>query len=84
MAGLSRHVHLASNFEFGSIDDIAPDLQLRWQEETSNGGDPGDPVVPRALWFVDADGETHVYPLSDDGRQKLVSKLTGGVVLPPA
>lgn len=34
------------------------------------------------LAFSDPDGETHTYVFTDDGKQNLISKLTGGLVIP--
>lgn len=81
MTSVSRHVHVQSTMAFGSIDRIAPDLGLRFEGEATNGSPP-EHVTPNALWFTDPDGETHVYPLTEDGRKSLVQMLTGGVVLP--
>jgi hypothetical protein len=81
MAGISRFVHPQSAIEYGRVDTIAADLRLRFQETPTNGSDPGEEYEPKALWFTDPDGETHVYPLDEMGRQKLLEKLTGGIVI---
>lgn len=78
MAGFVRKVHMVSKFEYGSIDQVAPDLGIRQQGEGNGGGQ----VAPKALWFTDPDGETNVFVFSEDGRQALVRKLTGGLVVP--
>jgi hypothetical protein len=77
MAGFTRKVHMVSKFEYGSIDQVAPDLGIRQQ-----AGDNGGQVTPKALWFTDPDGECHVFVFSEEGRQALVRKLTGGLVVP--
>lgn len=78
MAGFTRKVHMVSKFEYGSIDQVAPDLGIRSQPDGNGGG--GE--APKALWFTDPDGETHVFVFSDEGRQALIKKLTGGLVVP--
>jgi hypothetical protein len=78
MAGLTRKVHLVSQFEYGSIDKVAPELGIRQQAD----GNGDKQVAPDALWFTDPDGETHVFVFSEDGRKALIAKLTGGLVIP--
>jgi hypothetical protein len=78
MAGLSRKVHMQSQFDYGSIDRVAPDLGIRQQADGNGGGQ----VTPNALWFMDQDGECHVFVFSEEARQTLIKKLTGGLVVP--
>jgi hypothetical protein len=75
MAGITRKVHMQSNYAFDSIDSFAPYLGIR-QPPDGNGGEP---VAPKALAFTDPDGETHVYVFSEEGRQGLIRALTGGI-----
>jgi hypothetical protein len=78
MAGFTRKVHMTSQFDYGSIDRVAPDLAIRGPAQGNGGGQ----VTPDALWFADPDGEVHVYVFSEEARQALIRKLTGGLVVP--
>jgi hypothetical protein len=78
MAGFTRTVHPQANFEWRKLAELAPDVIIT-------------PNVPEAeqqaaevmgLAFIDPDGETHIYVMTDEGKGNLIRKLTGGVVLP--
>lgn len=77
MAGITRKVHMVSQVEWGPVDRYAADLGIRTEPE--NGGEP---EVPKALRFLDPDGEAHIYLFSDEGRQLLIRQLTGGLIVP--
>lgn len=77
MAGIVRKVHMVTSVEWGPVDRFAADLTIRTQPE--NGGEP---EAPKALRFLDPDGEAHVFLFDEDGRQALIKQLTGGLVIP--
>lgn len=77
MAGITRRVHLVTNFEWKKFKHLVPDLTLT--ADTQNGDEPEEPM---ALAFVDPDGETHIYLFTEVGRVNLIRKLTGGLVVP--
>jgi hypothetical protein len=79
MAGITRTIHPVSNFVWAPLAKIAPDMQLS-PAPGGNGHSPDDP--PQGLLFVDPDGETHIFVFGEEGRQKLLAALTGGIVLP--
>jgi hypothetical protein len=72
---LSRIVHPRANFVWGRIGELVPDLKVGAVDEQ------GQPVEFHALALTDPDGEVHVYLFNEEGRQKLVAALTGGVVI---
>lgn len=72
MASIARHIHLRSDFRWEPIAKTVPDLTFTVE---------GMEEAPMALTFVDPDGETHVYAFGEDGRKKLISALTGGLVV---
>ena len=61
-----------------AVNFVPPTLQV--QEQGDSGG--GTPSVPNALVFLEPDGTSHVYLVSEKMRQKLLQMLTGGIVLP--
>ena len=65
--------------DWGPVDRFVPPT-LQVQETADAGG--GKPAVPSALVFLEADGSSHVYLVSEKMRQKLLQMLTGGIVLP--
>lgn len=77
MAGITRKVHMVTSVEWGPVDRFAPDLGIRL--ETENGGEP---EAPKALRFLDPDGEAHVFMFDESGRQALIKQLTGGLIVP--
>lgn len=83
MSRFVRVVHSQSNFQYDSCDAIAPDLGLKFEsnDPRSNGSDPAS-YTPKALAFTDPDGETHVYPMTEEARENLVRMLTGGIIVP--
>jgi hypothetical protein len=78
MAGITRTIHPQSSVRYAPISQIAPDVQMRANVTPENGA--GEEV--QALAFIDPDGETHIYPLSEEGKQALLKQLTGGIVVP--
>ncbi len=79
MASLSRHIHLQTNFFWRPLSEIAPDMKVQLPPSEGNGN--GEPTVPMALIFVDPDNETHVYVFDESDKQRLLTTLTGGVVI---
>lgn len=45
-------------------------------------GNGDGPVKLMGLAFTDVDGESHVYVLDETGKQELIKRLTGGLVVP--
>lgn len=79
MAGMKIGVHHQFGSDFGPVSRFVPPT-LQVQENADSGG--GKPTEPKALVFLDpADGETHVYVLSEQMRVQIVRMLTGGVVV---
>ena len=78
MAGLKIGVHVQYVPDFGPADKFVPPT-LQVQENADAGG--GKPTVPNALVFVEPDGETHVYVVSEQMRQQILRILTGGVIV---
>lgn len=79
MGSVGIHVHQESSFLYGPVEDMVGMFDIKVSATAENGGAPEQ---PKGLAFVDSDGESHVYILSESGRQKLVAQLTGGIVLP--
>lgn len=84
MAGTTLKVHVVSRVRFKPLEElagfIAADVeQLYAAANASNGKGP---TKLYGLAFIDLDDEAHVYVLDDAGKQSVVEKLTGGVVVP--
>lgn len=80
MASIDLHVHAQSSFVFAPLEQLVGVLDVTDKEaEAANGGEP---TTVKGLAFIDNDGEGHVYVLTENGRQKLIAQLTGGVVIP--
>lgn len=75
---LNRTVHLNTIHRFGTLREIAPDVQLG---VLGPDGQPVDAADMKALVFVDEDGQADVFVLDEDGRQKLIEALTGGILV---
>jgi hypothetical protein len=78
MAGYTRKIHPATNFVFDKLAKLVPDAQVHASDEH------GHEVEMMALVCIDPDGESHVYPVDDAGKQALVRILTGGIHLAEA
>lgn len=79
MAEIKSSVHVQFGFDFGPASRFVPPQTQISQKPDPGGGQPNE---PNALSFIDADGEIHVYVVSDETKRKLVEKLTGGIVMP--
>ena len=78
MAGVKIGVHIQYVPDWGPADKFVPPT-LQVQEQADAGG--GKPTIPNALTFVELDGETHVFLVSEAMRQQLLRMLTGGIVV---
>ena len=81
MAGASVKVHLISNMTYKPLEQLigffGDDIKAM-----VNAGDNGQKPKLYGLAFDDPDGEAHIFVMTDDGKQNLIRKLTGGLVVP--
>lgn len=83
MAGASIRVHPMSDMDYGPLErmigkPLTDDL-LAIIAADENGKKPD----MFALTFTDrGDGETHAYVFTDTGKQNLIRRMTGGLVVP--
>lgn len=85
MAGASLKVHVVSRMKFKPLEELAGfiaddvvEMYAAAQEPTNGNGPP----KLFGIAFTDLDNEAHVYVVDEAGKQALIQKLTGGVVLP--
>jgi hypothetical protein len=74
VGGIVRTVHPKTSFTWKKLKQLAPDIQA-----TSEDGSAPEPF---GLAFVDPDLETHIYVFTEDDKKRLISALTGGLVVP--
>lgn len=83
MAATTIHVHLHETMAFAPIDELVGVANVKLTRNADAGGGIPTDVPLKGLAFTDLQtGETHIHVLTDEGRQNLVEKLTGGIVLP--
>lgn len=81
MAGATLKVHLVSEMAFKPLEELVGFLA----EDAVAMVGPGEDGQPQKLYGLamnDPDGEAHIYVFSDAGKQRLIGKLTGGLVIP--
>lgn len=71
---LTRVIHNGFNVAYAPMSQLAPDVAIASLEDGTKD--------PKALMFIDPDGECHVYALDEGTRTALIESLTGGVVVP--
>lgn len=77
---LKRFIHPKWAAQWKPMHELAPDVEVRELITNGNGAAPGTVMC---LQLIHPDGETHIYPVSEEGRRALVELLTGGVILSP-
>lgn len=84
MAAIGLHIHPQANIRWGKLEEIAGNIVTFHSTApgTPENGQPPEPIEPHALAMTDPDGEVHVYVFTDEGKQALLSALTGGVIVP--
>ena len=78
MSGFKINVHHQYVPDWGPASNFVPPT-VQMQERGDSGG--SQPTEPKALVFVDPDGESHVFLVSEKMRQQLLRMLTGGVIV---
>lgn len=80
-ATIQIHVHAA--IAVAPIDELVGVARVKLTKPADDGGGVPEEVPLKGLAFTDIQtGETHIYVLTDEGRENLIRNLTGGIVLP--